>query len=92
MSVQAEILSLLSRLRRELGLTLLMVSHDLAVIAHLCDRIAVMNRGEIVETTTADALAAGNVWNPYTQQFLRSNKGFDASGAALDLLDAVPIR
>ncbi len=91
-SVQAEILNLLSRLRRDLGLTLLMVSHDLAVIAHLCDRIAVMNRGEIVETTTADALAAGDVQNPYTQQLLRSNKGFDPSGGDLDLLDAVPIR
>ena len=71
---------------------MLMVSHDLAVIAHLCDRIAVMNRGEIVETTTADALAAGDVQNPYTQQLLRSNKGFDPSGGDLDLLDAVPIR
>jgi peptide/nickel transport system ATP-binding protein len=91
-SVQAEILNLLSRLRREHGLTMLMVSHDLAVIAHLCERIAVMNRGEIVETTTADALAAGDVRNPYTQQLLRSNKGFDASGAELDLLDAVLVR
>ena len=91
-SVQAEILNLLSRLRREHGLTMLMVSHDLAVIAHLCERIAVMNRGEIVETTTAEALAAGDVRNPYTQQLLRSNKGFDASGGELDLLDAVPIR
>ena len=91
-SVQDEILNLLSRLRRERGLTLLMVSHDLAVIAHLCDRIAVMNRGEIVEQTTADALAAGDVENPYTKQLLRSNKGFDASGGEFDLLDAVPIR
>jgi peptide/nickel transport system ATP-binding protein len=91
-SVQAEILNLLSRLRREHGLTMLMVSHDLAVIAHLCDRIAVMNRGEIVETTTAEALAAGDVTNPYTQQLLRSNRGFDPSGAELDLLDAAPTR
>jgi len=91
-SVQAEILNLLSRLRREHGLTMLMVSHDLAVIAHLCDRIAVMNGGEIVETTTADALAAGDVNNPYTRQLLRSNKGLDSSGGELDLLDAVPIR
>jgi peptide/nickel transport system ATP-binding protein len=91
-SVQAEILNLLSRLRREHGLTMLMVSHDLAVIAHLCDRIAVMNRGEIVETTTADALAAGNVSNPYTQQLLRSNRGFDPSGGELDLLDSAAIR
>jgi len=69
-----------------------MVSHDLAVIAHLCDRIAVMNRGKIVETTTAEALAAGEVTNPYTQQLLRSNKGFDPSGAELDLLDTQPGR
>ena len=89
-SVQAEILNLLSRLRREHGLTMLMVSHDLAVIAHLCERIAVMHRGEIVETTTAHALAAGDVNNRYTQQLLRSNRGFDPSGS--DLLDAVPIR
>ncbi len=87
-SVQAEILNLLSRLRREHGLTMLMVSHDLAVIAHLCERIAVMNRGLIVETTTAAALAAGEVSNPYTQQLLRSNAGFDPSG--MDLLDGGP--
>ncbi len=76
-SVQAEILNLLSRLRRELGLTMLMVSHDLAVIAHLCDRIAVMSRGAVVETTTADALAAGTVEHHYTRELLASNRGFD---------------
>jgi peptide/nickel transport system ATP-binding protein len=91
-SVQAEILNLLSRLRREHGLTMLMVSHDLAVIAHLCERIAVMNRGEVVENTTADALASGAVKNPYTQQLLRSNQGFDPSGTDLDLLDSQAIR
>jgi len=79
-SVQAEILNLLTRLRRELGLTMLMVSHDLAVIAHLCERIGVMSGGELLETTTANALAAGNVSHPYTQALLRSNQGFDASG------------
>jgi peptide/nickel transport system ATP-binding protein len=87
-SVQAEILNLLSRLRREHGLTTLMVSHDLAVIAHVCERIGVMNRGELIETTTAEAMAAGQVRNPYTQQLLRSNRGFDASGGDLDALDA----
>ena len=80
-SVQAEILNLLTRLRREHGLTVLMVSHDLAVIAHLCERIGVMSGGELLETTTADALAAGDVHHPYTQELLRSNRGFDQSGA-----------
>ncbi|MBC7634756.1 MAG: ABC transporter ATP-binding protein [Acetobacteraceae bacterium] len=81
-SVQAEILNLLTRLRRERSLTVLMVSHDLAVIAHLCERIGVMSGGELLETTTADALAAGQVSHAYTRELLRSNQGFDASGVA----------
>jgi peptide/nickel transport system ATP-binding protein len=85
-SVQAEILNLLARLRRDHRLTALMVSHDLAVIAHLCERIAVMSHGAVIETTTAAALASGNVTHPYTRQLLRSNRGFDRSGA--EIVDA----
>jgi peptide/nickel transport system ATP-binding protein len=76
-SVQAEILNLLTRLRREHGLTMLMVSHDLAVIAHLCERVGVMQQGVLVEQTTADALASGAVTHPHTLELLRSNAGFD---------------
>ncbi len=82
-SVQAEILNLLARLRRDHGLTALMVSHDLAVIAHLCERIAVMSHGEVIEFTTAEALASGRVTHAYTRQLLRSNRGFDRSGAEI---------
>jgi peptide/nickel transport system ATP-binding protein len=78
-SVQAEILNLLARLRRDRRLTVLMVSHDLAVIAHLCERIGVMTHGMLVEITTADALARGVVTHAYTQELLRSNRGFDRS-------------
>jgi peptide/nickel transport system ATP-binding protein len=60
---------------------MLMVSHDLAVIAHLCDRIGVMSDGALIEVTSAEALASGNVRHIYTQQLLRSNRGFDRSGA-----------
>jgi peptide/nickel transport system ATP-binding protein len=79
-SVQAEILNLLARLRRQHRLTLLMVSHDLAVIAHLCERIGVMSNGALIEITSAEALSRGTVTHPYTQQLLRSNRGFDRSG------------
>jgi len=82
-SVQAEILNLLARLRRDHGLTTVMVSHDLAVIAHLCERIGVMSHGVLIEITSAGALASGNVTHPYTQQLLRSNRGFDRSGAEI---------
>jgi len=82
-SVQAEILNLLARLRQAHRLTLLMVSHDLAVIAHVCERIGVMSNGALIEMTSADALASGNVTHPYTRQLLRSNRGFDRSGAEI---------
>ena len=83
--VQAEILNLLTRLRRDHGLTMLMVSHDLAVIAHICDRIGVMHSGRLLEMTTAAALAAGHVTDPYSQQLLRANQGFDASGGIAEV-------
>ena len=69
-SVQAEILNLLSRLRVERGLTYLMVSHDLAVVGHMCSEIAVMNQGEIVELLGVESLRAMNAEHPYTKQLL----------------------
>jgi peptide/nickel transport system ATP-binding protein len=97
-SVQAEILNLLTRLRRDHGLTIglpgggrvrglpiLWPPHDLAVIAHICDRIGVMHGGRLLEMTTAAALAEGRVTDPYSQQLLRANQGFDASGVVIEV-------
>ena len=66
-SVQAETLNLLSRLRAERGLTFLMVSHDLAVIDHMCDRILVMQNGQAVEELTRDALATAQMKTDYAK-------------------------
>jgi peptide/nickel transport system ATP-binding protein len=76
-SIQAEILNLLTRLQREHGLTCVLVSHNLAVVAHLCDRLAVMNAGRIVEEITVDRLRAGTPVHPYTRQLLRANERYD---------------
>jgi peptide/nickel transport system ATP-binding protein len=65
-SVQAEVLNLLSDLQQARGLTYVMVSHNLAVVGHMCQRIAVMQGGLLVETVTADALRAGHVTHPHT--------------------------
>lgn len=75
-SVQAEILNLLSDLRAERGLTCLMVSHDLAVVGHMCDRLAVMQNGRIVEVLTAGALRAGDARQIYTQQLIAASEGY----------------
>ncbi|MFC3127601.1 ABC transporter ATP-binding protein [Pseudoroseomonas globiformis] len=69
-SVQAEILNLLQRLRTERRLTYIMVSHDLAVVAHLCDRLAIMNGGRIVEELTVQQLRRGEASQPYSQELL----------------------
>jgi ABC-type dipeptide/oligopeptide/nickel transport system ATPase component len=76
--VQAEVLDLLRRLQKDRGLGVLLVTHDLGVVADLCDRVAVMNAGRIVETgTTEQVLHAPR--DPYTRTLL---------GAVLD--DAPP--
>ena len=80
-SVQAEILNLLSELRAARGLTYLFVSHNLAVIAHMCGRLAVMNRGRIVEEAATAALATGALADPYSRQLLKSSEGYNREAA-----------
>jgi peptide/nickel transport system ATP-binding protein len=65
-SVQAEVLNLLDDLQRAHGLTYVLVSHNLAVVAHLCGRIGVMQGGEMVELLSADDLRAGRTQHPHT--------------------------
>jgi peptide/nickel transport system ATP-binding protein len=76
-SVQAEVLNLLMRLRRERGLTYLLVSHNLAVVAHMCEALAVMQNGQVVETLLARQLRDRNPEKPYTRQLLTASLGYD---------------
>lgn len=70
-SIQAQILNLLKDLQAKLGLTYIFISHDLSVIEHTCDRIAVMYLGKIVENATRDELFK-NPQHPYTQALIRA--------------------
>ncbi len=77
-SIQAEVLNLLDDLRARRGLTYLMVSHDLAVVAHMCDRLLVMSQGLEVETLTRDALRRRDATQDYTRRLLAASEGYPA--------------
>lgn len=68
-SIQSQILNLLKKLRAELGLTMIFITHDLGVVRYLADRIVVMYKGKIVEEGEAEALFA-NPQNAYTKKLL----------------------
>ncbi|WP_417642758.1 ABC transporter ATP-binding protein [Enterobacter kobei] len=75
-SVQAEILNLLADLHQESKLTYLMVTHDLGVIAHLCQKVAVMQYGKILETLTVDALVSGGAETDYTRMLVNASQQY----------------
>ena len=76
-SIQAEVLNLLQEIRRERGLTYVLVSHDLAVVSHMCDTISVMNQGETVEIINREQLQTGELKESYTRQLLVASRGYD---------------
>jgi ABC-type dipeptide/oligopeptide/nickel transport system ATPase subunit len=76
-SVQAEVLNLLMRLKREHGLTYVLVSHNLAVVAHMCESLSVMQNGAIVETMSVQQLREHSSTMPYTRQLLTASLGYD---------------
>jgi peptide/nickel transport system ATP-binding protein len=84
--MQAQILELLERLRAELGLALILISHDLSVLAETCDRIAVMYAGRIVETGPVDAVFRAPQ-HPYTKRLLDS---LPVIGGSRELATPIP--
>lgn len=74
-SVQAEILNLLKRLRHAHGLTYLMVTHNLPVVSFMCDRMAIMQQGRVVEITDATALHTGSFSHSYSRNLYAASGG-----------------
>ena len=66
----------MSRLRRSYQLTCILVSHDFGVVAHLCNRIAIMQQGRLVELLDVEALRRSEAKEPYTQELIAASRGF----------------
>jgi peptide/nickel transport system ATP-binding protein len=75
-SVQAEVLNLLEDLRRRRNLTFVMVSHDLAVVTHLCEKVMVMRSSRTVEILSSGKLIANEATHSYTHSLITASEGF----------------
>ena len=84
-SVQAQILNLLNDLQKKYDLTYIFISHDLSVIEYMCDRLAVMYLGRVVEEADTDALFS-NPQHPYTKALLSATPSFDKNKEKLSLI------
>jgi len=78
-SIQAEILNLLDEIRQRRDLTFIMVSHDLGVVSHMCERLAVMRAGKVIEILSPQSLIKQDFSSPYTGQLLQASHGFHRS-------------
>ncbi len=81
LSTAAQILNLLVDLQRELGLSYLLIAHDLGVVRHICDRVAVMHRGKLVEQAPTTELFS-SPHHPYTRTLLAASRRFELPGRA----------
>ena len=88
-SVQAQILNLLNDLQAKFNLTYIFISHDLSVIEYMCDRLAVMYLGKVVEEADTEALFS-NPQHPYTKALLSATPNFDKDRKKIMILGDVP--
>lgn len=89
-TIQAQILELMTSLQKELGMAIIMITHDLGVVAQLCDEIIVMYAGSICEQGTADEIFY-NPCHEYTKGLLRSIPTLDTAGKRLQPITGTPI-
>ncbi|MGZ3586091.1 MAG: ABC transporter ATP-binding protein [Candidatus Limnocylindrales bacterium] len=87
--VQAQILELLERLRRELGLSLILITHDLSVIAETCDRVLIMYAGKVAEEGAVDVVFR-HPRHPYTQALLGAFPNIHADRRTLNVIPGSP--
>ena len=86
-TIQAQVLALIERLRRDHGTTVLLITHDLGVIASVCDRVGVMYAGQLLEVGTTSELFA-RPQHPYTRALLAASPGRAPRGARLPVIPA----
>ena len=88
-TMQAQVLAMIMDLKKRIGTSMLMISHDLGVIARTCDDVAVMYAGEIIEMAPTDMIFTGDRHHPYTVGLMNSLPGLSGSAKRLKPIDGV---
>jgi peptide/nickel transport system ATP-binding protein len=88
-TIQAQILSMICDLQRKLGTSVIMITHDLGIVAETCDKVAVMYAGEIVEYGRLEDIFAGNLHHPYTEGLFGSIPSLTGSSRRLHPIEGL---
>jgi peptide/nickel transport system ATP-binding protein len=88
-TIQAQIIEIIKRLKKSVGMSILLITHDLGIVAEICDYVYVMYAGRIVENAGVNAIYK-NPRHPYLQGLLRSNLSILKSGATLEAIEGNP--
>lgn len=88
-TIQAQVLKLMENLKEELGTSMIIITHDLGVVAETCDKVAIMYAGEIVEAGTAENIFNGDIHHPYTTGLFNAIPNLDEKEERLHPIDGL---
>lgn len=88
-TIQAQVLAMINDLREKLGTAMILITHDLGIVAQMCDRVAIMYAGEIIEMGTAEDIYEGEMRHPYTEGLFGSLPDLDNKATRLHPIDGL---
>ncbi len=88
-TIQAQVLGMIDDLRQKLGTAMILITHDLGIVAQMCDNVAIMYAGEIIEMGTVEDIYSGNMQHPYTTGLFGSLPDLEKKTARLHPIDGL---
>ena len=88
-TIQAQVLAMIDELREKLGTAMILITHDLGIVAQMCDNVAIMYAGEIIEMGTVEDIYSGEMRHPYTQGLFGSLPDLDTKSDRLHPIDGL---
>ena len=88
-TIQAQVLAMINELREKMGTAMMLITHDLGIVAQMCDNVAIMYAGEIIESGTVEDIYSGEMQHPYTKGLFGSLPDLEVKTARLSPIDGL---